>query len=102
MGDTTPSRMCGRSAEALGIDVLVGYGLHDIRAGDEHVARPLDHDGEVRDRRRIHGAARTWPHDDGQLRNDAGGERVAEEDVGVAAERDDAFLNARTPGVVET
>ena len=35
------------------------------------------------------------------LRHDARRQRVAQEDVGVAAERDDAFLDARAAGVVE-
>ena len=41
------------------------------------------------------------PENGGDLRHDARGERVAEEDVGVAAQRDDAFLDARAAGVVE-
>ena len=38
---------------------------------------------------------------DRQLRHDPGRQRVAQEDVGVAAERDDAFLDPRAAGVVE-
>ena len=59
------------------------------------------HDGEVGDRRRIDRAAGARAHDRGDLRHDAGGERVAEKDVGVAAERQHAFLNARAAGVVQ-
>ena len=82
-------------------DVLVGDGLDDVGAGDEHVARLLHHDDEVGDRRRIDRAAGARPHDGGDLRHDAGGERVAQEDVGVAAERQHAFLNARAARIVE-
>src|SRR4030095_11788516 len=39
--------------------------------------------------------------DRGDLRHHAGGQRVAEKDVGVAAERDDALLNPGAAGVVE-
>ena len=75
--------------------------LMHVRAGHEHVARALDHDGEVGDRRRVHGAAGARPHDRGDLRHDAGRQRVAQEDVGVAAERQHAFLNARAARVVQ-
>ena len=57
---------------------------------------------EVGDGRRVDGAARAGPEDRRDLRHDARGERVAEEDVGVAAEGDDALLDARAAGVVET
>ena len=55
------------------VDLLVGHRLHDVRPGDEHVARPLDHDHEVGDRRRVDRAAGARPHDDGDLRDHAGG-----------------------------
>ena len=56
---------------------------------------------EVGDRRRIDRAAGARAEDRRDLRHDARGQRVAQEDVGVAAERDDAFLDARAAGVVE-
>src|SRR3712207_8308188 len=43
--------------------------------------------------RRVDGAAGARAHDRGDLRHHAGRERVAEEDVGVAGERDHAFLD---------
>ena len=89
------------AAEVLAIDVLVGHGLHDVRPGDEHVARALDHDGEVGDRRRVDRAAGTRPEDHRDLRHDAGRQDVAQEDVGVAAERHDAFLDPRAARIVE-
>ncbi len=80
---------------------LVRDRLDHVGPGDEHVARLPDHDREVSDRRRIHRATCARPHDRGDLRDDARGQRVAEKDVGVAAERYDAFLNARATRVVE-
>ena len=50
---------------------------------------------------RVHRAAGARAHDGGDLRNHARGERVAQEDVGVAAERRHAFLDPRAPRVVE-
>ena len=41
------------SAEVLEADLLAGDGLDDLRAGDEHVARVLDHEDVVRHGRRV-------------------------------------------------
>jgi hypothetical protein len=79
----------------------VRHRLDDVGAGDEHVARPLDHQDEVGDGGRIHRTAGTRPHDGADLRDDAARERVPQEDVGVARERLDALLDARAAGVVE-
>ena len=84
-----------RAAEMLGVDILVGHGAYDVGAGDEHVARPFDHHGEVGDGRRVDRSAGARPEDHRELRHDAGCQRVAQEDVGVATERDDAFLDPR-------
>src|SRR6266850_1998453 len=46
-------------------------------------------------------AAGARPHDRGDLRDDAGGQGVAQEDVGVAAQRHDPLLDARPAGVVQ-
>ena len=78
----------------------MGHRLIDVRAGDEHVARVLDHEDEIGDRRRVNGAARARAHDRRDLRDHAHEARCAE-DVGVSGERDDAFLDARAAGVVE-
>ena len=78
---------------------LVGDGLHDVRAGDEHIARVAHHEDEVGHRRRIDVAAGAGAHDHGNLRNDAGGQHIALEHLAIAAERRDAFLDARAAGV---
>ena len=101
MRDAAPRRVRRRATEELGVDVFVGHGLHDARPGDEHVARAFDHDGEVRDRRRVDRAAGARPEDQRDLRDDAGRQDVAQEDVGVPAERHDAFLDPRAAGVVQ-
>ena len=90
-----------RAAELLLGDLLVRHRPDHVGAGHEHVARALDHDVEVGDGRRVDGAAGARPHDRGDLRDHAGGQRVAEEDVGVAAERQHALLDARAAGVVQ-
>ena len=90
-----------RSAQALFGDVFVGDGLDHVRAGDEHVAGVLHHEDEIGDGGRIDGAAGAGAHDGGDLRHDAAGQGVAQKDIGVAAEREHAFLNARAAGIVE-
>ncbi len=90
-----------RAAEVLFRDLLVGDGPDDVGTGHEHVARALHHHREVGDGRRVHRPAGARPHDRGDLRDDARRERVAEEDVRVAGERHDAFLDPRAARVVQ-
>ena len=93
--------MRGRSPELLEADVLAGDGLHDVGPGDEHVRGLLHHQHEVRHRRRVHGAARAWAHDERDLRHDAGGLDVPPEDLRIAGERDDPLLDPRSARVVD-
>ena len=90
-----------RATEVFGIDIFVGHGLHHARPGDEHVARAFDHDDEVGDRRRVDRATGTRTEDQRDLRDDTGRQDVAQEDVGIAAERHDAFLDPRAARVVQ-
>ncbi len=87
------------AAEFLGGDHLVGDGLHHVRPGDEHVGGVAHHEDEVGHGRRIDVAAGARPHDDANLRDDAGGDHVALEHLAIAAERGDALLDARAAGV---
>ena len=82
-------------------DLLVGDRSDHVGAGHEHVRGVLHHHVEVGDRGAVDGAARAGAHDRGDLRHHARGERVAQEDLGVAAERGDAFLDAGAARVVE-
>ena len=77
------------------------HGLHHVGPGDEHVGTVLHHEDEVCHCRGIYGAARTGPHDHGDLRDDTGGLHIAQEDIGIATEGRHAFLNARATGIVQ-
>src|SRR5713226_10121064 len=77
------------------------YGFDHVRASDEHVGRVFDHDVEVGDRRAVHRAARARAHDATDLRHHAAGQSVAQKNVGITAETDDAFLYARAAGIVQ-
>ncbi len=90
-----------RAAKILEGHLLVGHRLDHVGPGDEHVARLLDHDREVGDGGGVDRAAGAGAEDRRDLGDDAGGERVAEEDVGIAAERGDALLDACPARVVE-
>ena len=93
--------MGARAAELLMGHRLVGDGPDHVRAGDIHEGGVLHHEDEVGHRRRIDRAPRAWPHDDRDLRHDAGSQHIALEHLGIAAERGDALLYARAAGVVQ-
>ena len=75
--DAAPRVVRVGAAELLVRHLLVRHRLDDVGAGDEHVARPLDHQDEVGDGGRVDGAAGARSHDRGDLRDDARGEGVA-------------------------
>ena len=63
------------AAELVEGHVLAGHDADHLGAGDEHVAVPVDHEDEVGDGRRVHGAAGARPRDDADLRDHARGAR---------------------------
>ncbi len=91
----------GRAAQRFLGDVFVGHGLDDVGAGDEHVAGLVHHEDEIGERGRIDRAARARAHDGGDLRDHAARKRIAQENIGVAGERQHAFLDARAAGIVQ-
>ena len=101
VGDAGDGGVGVRSAERLLRHLLVRHRLDDVGAGDEHRGGAAHHQDEVGDGGRVDGAARAGAHDGRDLRDDAGGERVAQEDVGVAGEGGDPFLDPRAARVVQ-
>ncbi len=93
--------MAHGSAELLEGDVLTGDGLHDIGPRDEHVARLVHHEDEVRHRRGIDGAAGTRTENDADLWHDPGRADVPVEDPAIAVQRDHALLDACPARIVE-
>ena len=47
IADARHRRVCRRTTEFLGRDLLVGHGLHNVGARDEHVRRVLNHEDEI-------------------------------------------------------
>ena len=101
MGDARLRVVAHRPAQLLELDFLAGHRLDHFRAGDEHVRGLFDHEDEVGHRRRVDGAAGAGAHDQADLRDHAGALDVADEDVAVGAERDDALLDPGAAGVVD-
>ena len=91
--------MHARAAEFLRGHRLVGDGLHHVGPRHEHVARVLDHEDEVRHRRRVDVAAGARSHDHADLGDDARRQGVAKEHFAVAPERRHALLDACAAGV---
>ena len=101
VGDAAQDVMRFRSAQLLHRHLFVGHGLDDVGAGDEHVARVAGHDDEVGDGGGIDRPAGAGPQDGGDLGNDARGEDVPQEDVGIAGQAGHALLDPRPARVIE-
>ena len=101
VGDAGLRVVAHRPAQLLELDLLAGHRLDHFRPGDEHVRGLFDHEDEVGHRRRVDGAAGAGAHDQADLRDHAGALDVADEDVAVGAERDDALLDPGAAGVVD-
>ena len=93
IGNARALRMRQSAAQFLLCHGLMRDGLHHLRPGHEHVRGVLDHKDEIGHRRRIDGAAGARPHDHRHLRDHAGGEHIALEDLGIAGERSDPVLD---------
>jgi len=89
------------AAQVLHRDFLVRGRLDDVGAGDEHVGSFPRHENEIRNRRRIYGAARARPHDRADLRNHAARQRVAQKNIGVTRQRHHTLLDARAARIIQ-
>ena len=101
MSHTTDGVVRHGAAQLFFRDFLVSDGLDYIRARDEHVTCVFYHENEVGDRGRIYGATRTGTHNCGDLRNHARSESISQENVRIAREARDSFLDASASGVVQ-
>ena len=98
----TGSTVVGHSAaECFSGDLFAGNGFNNCRAGQEHLGCFLDHVNEVGQSWGVYSAACRWSHDSRDLRNNAGCNGVAPEDLAVARECIDSFLNTSSAGIVQ-
>ncbi len=89
------------TAEGILSHIFAGHGLYHFRAGEEHIGDAFGHDGEVGQSRRVNGTAGTGAEDSRDLWDHAGGKDVALENLSVACQGVDAFLNTCATRVVE-
>ena len=90
------------TAEVFLAYVFTGNGLHNLRAGEEHVRDSLGHDGEVCEGGRVYSTAGAGTEDGRNLGNYARGHDVALENLGITGKSVDTFLNTCAARVVET
>ena len=102
VGDAAGLRMHIRTAELVEAHLFVGDSLHHVRAGHEHVAHAPNHEDEVGDRGAVDGTAGAGAQNHRDLRDDPGGERIPQEDVGVATQRCHTLLDPRTARIVDS
>ncbi len=93
--------MHGSAAQLFLVHHLAGDALHHGGAGQEHVGGVFHHEGEVREGGGIHRTAGAGTHDAADLRHHAGREDVALENLSIAGQGIDAFLDTCTAGIVE-
>ena len=94
--------MDGGSAQFLLRHFFAGHLPDDAGAGQEHIGSIADHQGEVSQGGGVYGSAGAGAEDAADLRDDAGSEDVAFEDLAIAGEGVDAFLDARAAAVVQS
>src|SRR6266404_2046136 len=102
MGNAGDAIVRHRAAKLFFRYILVRHRLDNIGTGDEHVRRVLHHDVKVGDCRTVNRTAGAWSKDATDLRHHATGQRVAQKNIRVTAETDDAFLNARAAGIIQS
>ena len=78
--------MAHGATELLQAHVFAGHGFDDIRAGDEHVARLVNHEDEVGHRWAVDRTASAWSENHRDLWDDARGLDVATEDPSIGVE----------------
>ncbi len=102
MSHTALLRMNGGTTEVFLAYIFAGNGLHNLRAGEEHVAYAFGHNGEVGQGRGIDGTAGTRAEDCGNLGDYTRCEDVALENLGITCQGVYTFLDTCTPRVVKT
>ena len=101
MGNAAPGSVDGGSAQVFLGDGLAGDLLDDAGARQEHVGRVFHHQGEVGQGGGVNGSAGAGTEHAADLGDDAGGQDVALEDLAIARQGVDPFLDPGASAVVE-
>ncbi len=94
VGYAADARVSVSPAQLFEGNVLAGDLLDHAGPGDEHVRGLAHHQDEIGDGRRVHSAPGARAKNGRDLRDDAGSQGIAVEDVGVAGQAEHALLNA--------
>ena len=84
------------------VDVLTSNSLHHLRTSQEHVRCAFHHQREVGEGGGVHSTASAGTEDTRNLGDYTRGQDVALEDLGVASQGVDTFLNTCTTRVIDT
>ena len=98
----TGSLVVGHSAAQFFLgNFFAGNGFNNCRAGNEHFGSVLYHVDEVGQSRAVYSAACGRTHDSRDLRNNTGCAGVFEEDLAIAAQSVNSFLDTSTAGIIQ-
>src|SRR5678815_4596792 len=102
MGHTALAGMRFCAAQVFFAHFFMSHRLDHVRTSDEHVTVGLAHEDKIGDGRRIHRAAGAGTHDCRNLRHHTRSHDIALENIAVAGQTIDTFLNARAAGIIDT
>ena len=92
--------MSHRSAEFLECGFLSGHGFDHAWTGDEHITSFFYHEHKISHCRRINCSSGSWSHNNRNLGNNSRCPGITEENIPVAAQGVDSFLNSRSAGII--
>ena len=101
MRDSALSGVDAGTSQFLLGNLLTQDALDYSRTGQEHVGSVLDHDGEIGEGGGIYGSTCARTENPGDLGNHSRGEDIPLENLPVAGERVDTFLDPGSTGIVE-
>ena len=93
--------MSHSAAESFSGNLFAGYGFNYCRSCQEHLRGAFYHVDEVGQCRGIYSAACRWPHDCGNLRNNAGCNGIAPENLAIAGKSIYCFLDTGSAGIIQ-
>ena len=89
------------AAESFSGNLFAGYGFNYCRSCQEHLRGAFYHVDEVGQCRRIYGAACRRSHNCGNLRNNAGCNGIAPENLAIAGKSIYCFLDTGSAGIIQ-
>ena len=94
--------MLAGTTKSFHIHLLTGDSFNDVRAGNEHMRRLIDHHNIVGQGGGVGGTASTRTHNHRDLRNHTGGTHIHTENIGKHCQRRHTLLDACAAAVINT